>query len=93
MNKHKIIKWNKDHVTGSYIYYRGICSKFTSSGLESYLEGLTDENLIKDLSNQIQILAEYSNHKREKLEKVKKFVYFTILDAGVIIMFLVLSLF
>lgn len=74
---------NKNWIENSSIYYRGIIAQKKAalenfqSPFDSYIKNITDENIKKDLVQQIFILAQYSNYKRQKLEIVVKWVIIT----------------
>lgn len=69
-------KSNKAWVKKSSLYYQGIINQIDSALADNkvpsdcFVEQLTEENLANDLTQQIFILAQYSNYKKEKLECV-----------------------
>lgn len=92
MNKHKEIKKKKSWVNESFIYYRGIVNKFKSISDDEFIEELEIEKLSLDFVRQINVLAEYSNHKREKLEEVKIWVVFAIIFSSITIILLIIAI-
>lgn len=67
-------KSNKVWVKKSSLYYQGIISQIVSALSDNkvpsncFMEQLTEENLANDFTQQIFILAQYSDYKKEKLE-------------------------
>ena len=65
---------NKAWVKKSSLYYQGIINQIDSAlsdnkvPSDSFVEQLTEDNLTNDYVQQIFILAQYSNYKKEKLE-------------------------
>ena len=65
---------NKAWIQKSLFYYQGIMNQIEQAlsnntvPCESYLKSIENDNIINDLTQQIFILAQYSNYKRKKLE-------------------------
>lgn len=87
-------KSNKAWVKKSSLYYQGIINQINSALSDNkvpsdcFIEQLTEENLSNDLTQQIFILAQYSNYKKEKLECS---IYF-IVSTTVVGLFSIISL-
>ena len=84
INNNKLVKdENKKWITSSLIYYQGInlhrntALENENSPTETFISKLTDENLTKDLVQQIFILAQYSNYKSTLIQKSVNWVIVT----------------
>lgn len=80
-NNNKLVKEeNKKWIKKSLIYYQGInllrneALENDNSSSETFISKLSDENLSKDLVQQIFILAQYSNYKSKLIQKSVKWV-------------------
>ncbi len=82
LKSHEQIKSKTDWVENSFIYYRGIMDIFNSGGHIEYISKINEQSFINDLSKQIYILANYSDIKRDKLEKAKKWISSTLILSG-----------
>lgn len=74
---------NKEHIKKSVFYYQGIVA-LEKNALQrkkapdkQYLKGIEYDNLLDDLTQQIFILAQYSEYKKKKLEKATKWIIWT----------------
>ena len=88
---------NKNWIDASLIYYRGINSqrkesiKREKSPSEDYLDKIDENNISKDIVQQIFILAQYSDYKRKQIEKSVKWVIGTTI-IGIVVALLLLAL-
>lgn len=66
---------NKASILKSSFYYQGIVSQMRYANkkklnpFDYFLEHINERNLTEDLTQQIFVLAQYSNYKKDKLEK------------------------
>jgi hypothetical protein len=93
MKHHRSIKDNKNWVNESYIYYRGIVSRFEHQDVKEFVSDLKYEQYSLDLAKQISVLAHYSDYKRSSLEKAKLWVYLAIFFAVLNLLLLMISLY
>lgn len=92
-----ISKGNKVWVKKSSLYYQGIINQIDDAladnkvPSECFLQQIDTENATNDLIQQIFILAQYSNYKREKLEESICYIIATTVLGIVSVLVLVLT--
>lgn len=91
-----INKGNKSWVKKSSLYYQGIIKQIDDAlsnnavPSECYINQINYKDLINDLTQQIFILAQYSNYKRKKLEQAVLLIVITTLIGFLAILSLIL---
>lgn len=74
---------NKQWILNSFVYYQGILARVKNAKenekvpSDEYLNQLNNDNLGKDYLQQIFILSQYSQYKKERLESVLKWIIAT----------------
>lgn len=92
-----INKENKLWIKKSSLYYQGIISQIDAALANSkvpsefFLNQIDTQNAIDDLIQQIFILAQYSNYKREKLERLIYYISATTVLGVISVLILVLT--
>ncbi len=96
-DKSLISKSNKVWVKKSSLYYQGIIYQIDAAlsdnkvPAECFLDQINTQNAINDLIQQIFILAQYSNYKREKLEQSIYYIIATTVLGVISVLVLVLT--
>ena len=97
-NNEKLLRSeNKNRIDDSLVYHQGINAQRKNAvdneqvPSEIFLEKINDDNILKDLVQQIFILAQYSDYKRKKIEDSVKWVIGTTI-IGIVVAHLLLAL-